>query len=58
MVIARQGARELAERDGLSGIQSALAALVDKVPGATMSGDGAAEAAGDDGAKAEEAAAR
>jgi len=36
VVIARQGARELAERDGLAGIQSALGALVDKVPGATV----------------------
>jgi ribonuclease P protein component len=36
VVIARQGARELAVRDGLSGIQSALGELVDKVPGATV----------------------
>jgi ribonuclease P protein component len=34
VVIARQGARELAERDGLAGIQRALGELVDKVPGA------------------------
>ncbi len=34
VVIARAGARELATRDGLTGIQAALAALVDKVPGA------------------------
>jgi ribonuclease P protein component len=36
VVIARQGARELAERDDLAGIQGALAALVSKVPGATL----------------------
>ena len=35
VVIARQGARELAARDGLSGILESLAALIDKVPGAT-----------------------
>jgi ribonuclease P protein component len=35
VVIARHGAKALAERDGLAGIQSALGALVDKVPGAT-----------------------
>src|ERR1700722_17030279 len=43
VVIARRGSRELAERDGLSGILEALAALVDKVPGAS-----AREAAGTD----------
>jgi ribonuclease P protein component len=37
VVIARQGAKGLAERDGLAGIQSALSELVDKVPGATVS---------------------
>jgi ribonuclease P protein component len=35
VVIARSGARELAEREGLSGMLEALAALVDKVPGAS-----------------------
>jgi ribonuclease P protein component len=35
VVIARSGARELAERDGLSGMLEALAALIDKVPGAS-----------------------
>jgi ribonuclease P protein component len=35
VVIARSGARQLAERDGLSGILDALAALIDKVPGAS-----------------------
>lgn len=33
VVIARHGARELAEREGLSGIQRALSELIDKVPG-------------------------
>ncbi len=33
VVIARHGARELAEREGLAGIQRALAELIDKVPG-------------------------
>jgi ribonuclease P protein component len=41
VVIARHGAKELAERDGLAGIQSALSELVDKVPGAVVDGDGA-----------------
>jgi ribonuclease P protein component len=35
VVIARSGSRELAERDGLSGMREALAALIDKVPGAS-----------------------
>jgi ribonuclease P protein component len=35
VVIARQGARDLAVRDGLAGIQSALSELIDKVPGAS-----------------------
>jgi ribonuclease P protein component len=34
VVIARHGAKDLAERDGLAGIQSALGELMDKVPGA------------------------
>jgi ribonuclease P protein component len=33
VVIARHGARELAEREGLAGIQRALSELIDKVPG-------------------------
>jgi ribonuclease P protein component len=45
VVIARQGARELAARDGLSGIQTALSELVDKVPGATLADPGAADEA-------------
>ncbi len=34
VVIARPGAREVAERDGLSGIQAALSDLIDKVQSA------------------------
>jgi ribonuclease P protein component len=34
VVVARRGANELAERDGLGGILSALSELIDKVPGA------------------------
>jgi ribonuclease P protein component len=34
VVIARSGARTVAEQDGLSGIQAALAELIDKVTGA------------------------
>jgi ribonuclease P protein component len=33
VVIARQGAKDLAQRAGLAGIRSALSELVDKVPG-------------------------
>jgi ribonuclease P protein component len=39
VVIARQSAREVAVREGLAGMQRALAELIDKVPGATASGD-------------------
>jgi ribonuclease P protein component len=35
VVIARSGSRELAERDGLAGMREALAALIDKVAGAS-----------------------
>jgi ribonuclease P protein component len=34
VVVARRGAGELAERDGLGGMLAALAELIDKVPGA------------------------
>jgi ribonuclease P protein component len=34
VVIARSGARELAGREGLSGVRTALADLIDRVPGA------------------------
>ena len=40
VVIARHGARELAEREGLSGIQRALGELIDKVPGVEASSPG------------------
>jgi ribonuclease P protein component len=40
VVIARQGSREVAERDGLAGILESLAALIDKVPGAAPRGVG------------------
>jgi ribonuclease P protein component len=33
VVIARHGAKDLAAREGLAGIQGALAELIDKVPG-------------------------
>jgi ribonuclease P protein component len=39
VVVARQGARELAEREGLAGIRTALAELIAKVPGATTTPD-------------------
>jgi ribonuclease P protein component len=43
VVIARHGAKDLAARDGLAGIQAALGALIDKVPGA-IGGSPAADA--------------
>ncbi len=33
VVVARHGAHELAEREGLAGVSAALAELIDKVPG-------------------------
>lgn len=36
VVVARRGARELAERHGLDGVRAALAELIDRVPGATV----------------------
>jgi ribonuclease P protein component len=39
VVIARQGAKDVAVREGLSGIQRALAELIDKVPGVTPAED-------------------
>jgi hypothetical protein len=54
VVIARQGAKELAERDGLAGIQTALGELVNKVPGATVAADAPVDA--DAGSEAAEAA--
>lgn len=38
VVIARQGARDLASREGLAGVQRALAELIDKVPAAGPQG--------------------
>ncbi len=40
VVVARRGARELAERQGLAGIRGALAELIGNVPGATVEADG------------------
>ena len=40
VVIARPGARELAERDGLNGMHVALRALIDKVEGVAAGGGG------------------
>jgi ribonuclease P protein component len=47
VVIARHGAKDLAAGDGLAGIQSALAELIDKVPGATPAEAGSAAPPGD-----------
>ncbi len=41
VVIARQGAKELAVRHGLAGIQAALGELIGKVPGTTAPEDDA-----------------
>lgn len=38
VVVARPGVHELAEREGLAGIATALAELVDRVPGAAPAG--------------------
>lgn len=54
VVIARRGANDIAERDGLAGIQRALGELIDKVPGAAQRD---AESAGRDDAVVEDAAA-
>jgi ribonuclease P protein component len=35
VLVARRGARELVEREGLAGVVNALGELVDRVPGAT-----------------------
>ena len=43
VVIARSGAKDLAGREGLAGIQSALAELIDKVPGVAARPTGAAD---------------
>lgn len=49
VIIARSGARELAERDGLRAIQGALSALLDKVEGAAPALEAGAVAEGDSG---------
>jgi ribonuclease P protein component len=54
VVIARHGARELAEREGLAGIQRALAELIDKVPGVAEASPEIAVAAGEAAALADE----
>lgn len=46
VVIARQGAKDLAARDGLAGIHRALAELIDKVPGVAPAPE--ADAGGDE----------
>lgn len=56
VVIARHGAKELAERDGLAGIQRALGELVSKVPGAIAVEADVHEVAPDPDAAPEEAA--
>jgi ribonuclease P protein component len=61
VVVARKGARELAEREGLGGVRTALSELLSKVPGvgsaqavgdAAAHEEGASEAAGHDGGAA------
>ncbi len=42
VVVARHEARSLAEREGLAGIRSALAELIDRVAGSLPTGDVAA----------------
>jgi ribonuclease P protein component len=58
VVVARKGARELAEREGLGGVRTALSELLSKVPGvasaeavsdAVAHEEGASEASGHDG---------
>jgi ribonuclease P protein component len=39
VVIARSGASELAEREGMSGVQRALSALIDRVAGSLRSAE-------------------
>ena len=46
VVVARPPARELAEREGLAGIQAALAELITKVPGALAATDAGTAAEG------------
>jgi ribonuclease P protein component len=46
VVIARPGAKEIAERDGLGGIHAALRALIDKVEGVAPGDQAPIEAGG------------
>ena len=43
VVVARHGARELVEREGLAGAVAALSELIDRIPGATPTVDEAQE---------------
>jgi ribonuclease P protein component len=56
VVIARPGAREVAERDGLHGIHAALSALIDKVDGAAAGAPVELDAAGELGGAPESGA--
>lgn len=56
VLVARRGARELVERDGLAGVTAALAELVDRVAGSAR-GDKPEPASGDDVAQRVEDAA-
>lgn len=47
VVIARPGAREIAERDGLQGIHAALRSLVDRVEGVAVSANASGSEASD-----------
>jgi ribonuclease P protein component len=49
VVVARRGARELAEREGLDGIQRELGELIAKVAGAAPAERGSSNSAGDQG---------
>ena len=47
VVVARQGARDLAEREGLEGIRAALSELIDRVVGSSAQDQSAAERPGE-----------
>ena len=48
VVVARRGAHELAERDGLAGMLTALGELIDKVPGSCARSEPEASPEGDE----------
>lgn len=48
VVVARRGARDLAQREGLHGVQAALAELIAKVPGAAPNASAASPALAQD----------